>query len=95
MTFKPRKVRNQHCLHWIAEGIIACYLPRFTRIAKWKMERNLSWGLSTTHAFYSPKTETVLLPLVIRSPMTSDLTVSVEQQEKRWYCCGLESKHEG
>lgn len=36
-------------------------------------------GSATTHAFYSPKTETILLHLRIRSLMTSEL----EQQEKR------------
>lgn len=41
--------------------------------------KKYSWGLATTHAFYSP----ILLHLIIRSLMTSELTVSGEQQEER------------
>lgn len=41
----------------------------------------LRWDLSTAHAFYSPKTETVPSPLIIRSLVTSEATATMERQE--------------
>lgn len=50
---------------------------------KWEMGINLSWGLSSTHAFYSQKTETIPLHLIMRFLMTSEATISVEWPEKK------------
>lgn len=45
------------------------------------MGLDLRWDLSAAHAFYSQKTETVTLPLIIRSLVTSEATTTVKRQE--------------